>query len=278
VDNSSPVYRKGIERRESIIDALRAEGFLSVADLARRLEVSPMTVRRDLQQLEQTGQVRMVYGGASLSVPRMRGSGLWVGMTAADEARIGRCAARLVGEADNIAIDAGRIGYEIARALPERFHGTVVTNSIPVIELLVTRAQPPRVVGLGGEVSPDTYAFVGAGAVAAIEGVRVGTLFLTADALDDRGAYAHSDAEASVKRALWNIAGRTVLVARHDAFSDTAPLLLGPLNQLAALVSDRWPPTKVDRALRTAGVDVLVAEDAGSPAPSGNRANHHRVT
>jgi DeoR/GlpR family transcriptional regulator of sugar metabolism len=278
VDNSSPVYRKGIERRESIIDALRAEGFLSVADLARRLEVSPMTVRRDLQQLEQTGQVRMVYGGASLSVPRMRGSGLWVGMTAADEARIGRCAARLVGEADNIAIDAGRIGYEIARALPERFHGTVVTNSIPVIELLVTRAQPPRVVGLGGEVSPDTYAFVGAGAVAAIEGVRVGTLFLTADALDDRGAYAHSDAEASVKRALWNIAGRTVLVARHDAFSDTAPLLLGPLNQLAALVSDRRPPTKVDRALRTAGVDVLVAEDAGSPAPSGNRANHHRVT
>jgi DeoR/GlpR family transcriptional regulator of sugar metabolism len=268
-------YRNAAERRESIIRAVRTEGFLSIADLTHELGVSHMTIRRDLQHLEQTGQVRMVHGGVSLSLPALHNSGWWVNSNAADEARIGRCAATLVGEADTIAIDAGRLGYEVARALPEEFRGTVVTHSIPVIQLLMSRSRPPRVVGLGGEVMADSYAFVGASTVAAIDSVRVGTLFLAADALDDRGAYARSDAEASVKRALLNIAGRTVVVACHDCFADSAPLLLGRLGRVATLVTDRRPPTRMERALRQAGVQVLVAEDREHTALSNNGGGHH---
>jgi DeoR family transcriptional regulator, fructose operon transcriptional repressor len=267
VEHSLPRHRKATERRESIILALRTEGFRSIVDLTRELGVSHMTVRRDLQHLEQTGQVRVGYGGVSLSLPALRDSGRWVSTGAAEEARIGRCAATLVGEADNIAIDAGRLGYEVARALPQQFRGTVVTNSIPVIQLLMSRSRPPRVVGLAGEVMADRYAFVGTGTVAAIAGVRVGTLFLAVDALDDRGAYAHSDAEASVKRALLDVAGRTVVVARRDSFFDSAPLLLSVLDRVAVLVTDRQPPNKMERALRQAGVHVLVAEDRENPAP-----------
>ena len=270
MQHSSLRYRNANERRESIILSLRTEGFLSIADLTQRLGVSYMTIRRDLQRLEQTGQVRMVYGGVSLSLPALHDSGRWVSSDAADEARIGRCAATLVGEADAIAIDAGRLGYEVARALPEEFRGTVVTHSIPVIQLLMSRPRPPRVVGLGGEVMADSCAFAGASTVAAIGGVRVGTLFLAATALDERGAYAHSDAEASVKRALLNIAGRTVVVACHDCFADSAPLLLGVLDQVATLVTDRRPPNKMERALRQAGVHVLIAEDPERATPPDN--------
>lgn len=263
-------YRNASERRESIVLALRREGFLSIADLTHGLGVSHMTIRRDLQRLEHTGEVRMVHGGASLSLPGMHDAGIWVSSDAADEARIGKCAATLVNETDTIAIDAGRLGYEVARALPEQFRGTVFTHSIPVIQLLMSRSRPPRVVGLGGEVSTDICAFVGASTVAAIDSARVGTVFLAADALDERGAYARSDAESSVKRALLRIAGRTVVVARRDCFTDSAPLLLGVVGLVDTLVTDQQPPSKVGRALRHAGVRVLVAEDPESAVSSDN--------
>ena len=65
-DDSSLRYRKADERREWITQALRREGFLSIAELTRELGVSHMTVRRDLQHLEQAGYARLVHGGLEL--------------------------------------------------------------------------------------------------------------------------------------------------------------------------------------------------------------------
>jgi DeoR/GlpR family transcriptional regulator of sugar metabolism len=271
VERPSQRHRNAPERRESIVVALRTEGFLSIADLTRELGVSHMTVRRDLQHLEQTGQVRTVYGGVSLSLPALHDAGRWADSAAGEEARIGQCAATLVDERSTVAIDAGQLGYEVARALPEDFHGTVVTHSIPVIQLLMSRPRPPRVVGLGGELLPGSFAFGGASTVAAIERVRVDTLFLAIDGLDDRGAYARSDGEAAVKRALLGVARRTVVVARHACSDDSAPLLLGRLSRFTALVTDRRPPNRMERALLQAGVDVLVTGDT-DPAATTNGA------
>ena len=267
---SSPRYRSADERQGWIMLALRTTGFLSVADISRKFGVSHMTVRRDLQHLADIGQVRTVYGGVSLSSETLRFPNRGAcADSAAHAARIAACAARVVGETDAIAIDAGDLGYEVARALPEQFRGTVVTHSIPVIQLLVGRSRPPRVVGLGGEVMAERSAFVGATTVAAIAGVRVQTLFLVADAVDDRGAYAHSDSEASVKRALLNIADRTVLLADHQSFDDAAPFLLGTLRKFRTVVTDKPPSDRVARALRSADVRTVVVRDAEEP-PGGS--------
>ena len=273
MEHSSLHSRRPSDRRELIIHSLRAEGFLSIADLTQKLAVSHMTIRRDLQHLERTGEVRVVYGGVSLAMPAVHESSRWVSRDAA-EMQIGRCAAALVQEGDTIAIDAGRLGYEIAGALPEQFRGTVVTHSVPVIQLLMSRPRPPRVVGLGGEVIARISAFVGTSTAAAVEGVRVRTLFLAPDALDDRGAYAHFDAEASVQRALLSVADKSVVVARHNCFTDSAPLLLATLDRLDAVVSDERPPNTMERALRRAGVHVLVAPHGVNTAVSTNGRGH----
>ncbi|MGK5683293.1 DeoR/GlpR family DNA-binding transcription regulator [Actinoplanes sp. URMC 104] len=260
--------RNATDRREAMLTALRAEGFLSITDLTRRFDVSHMTVRRDLRHLEEDGQVRTVHGGASLSGPALHESGRWLGAGDDAEVGIGRCAAGLVERGDTIAVDAGRLGYEVARALPGDYRGTVVTHSIPTIQLLMSRPRPPRLVGLGGEVTPRISAFVGAGTVAAAQGLRVELLFLGVDALDDRGAYARDDAEAAVKRALIGVATRIVLVARHDSFTGSAPLRLGLLDRFHALVTDERPPSCVEQTLRRAGVRLLIA---GAPGGQPNR-------
>jgi DeoR/GlpR family transcriptional regulator of sugar metabolism len=266
VIDASHRYRSASERREWIIFTLRAEGFLSVGDIARALGVSHMTVRRDLQRLQGTGQVRLVYGGVSLSHAALRGTR--VGTSADEEraARIGAAAARLVGRADPIAIDTGATGYEIARALPDDFQGIVISNSIPVIRVLASRSRPPRVVGLGGEMLADRCAFADATTVAAIARFRVRTFFLTVDAVDERGVYAQYDLEASVKRALLDIADSIVLTADHQVFSESAPLLVTTVDRIGTLITDRAPPEPMERALRQADVRLLVANDPGSSA------------
>ena len=269
MEHSSLHSRRPSDRRELIIHSLRAEGFLSIADLTQTLAVSHMTIRRDLQHLERAGEVRVVYGGVSLAMAAVHESS-----RDAAEMHIGRCAAALVQEADTIAIDAGRLGYEIAGALPEQFRGTVVTHSIPVIRLLMSRPRPPRVVGLGGEVMARISAFVGTSTAAAVEGVRVRTLFLAPDALDDRGVYAHFDAEASVQRALLSVADKSVVVARHNCFTDSAPLLLGTLDRLDAVVTDERPPNTMERSLRRARVHVFVAQHGVDTAVSTNGRGH----
>ena len=268
-DDSSLRYRKADERREWITQALRREGFLSIAELTRELGVSHMTVRRDLQHLEQAGYARLVHGGVSLSSITV---GDAVG-TDESSRRIAACAAALVGENDTIAIDAGRLGCEVARTLPDRFRGTVVTHSLPVIQSLMGRPHPPRVVGLGGELLAEIGAFVGASTVAAAANVRVGTLFLAPDGLNDRGAYARADAEASVKRALLDVADRTVVIAHHRSFVDPAPLLVSRLSRVTTLVTTQRPPSRVERALRLAGVSVLIG-DGGQPTASPDEPGH----
>ena len=254
----SDLYRDSTKRQEWILLALQTSGFLSISDIARKFGVSHMTVRRDIKHLQEMRRVRTVHGGVSLdTTPHALGRSLM--SNAGDEARIGRCAASLVEEADAIAIDTGQLGYETATALSEEFRGTVITHSLPIIQMLTGRSRPPRVVGLGGEVTADRSSFVGAIAVAAIGGVRVRTLFLTADAVDHRGAYVHSDPHALIKRELLKIADETVLLVRHQCFAGSAPLIVGTLAQMSTIVTDRPPPLPMLAALDRARVRVQIA-------------------
>ena len=172
---------------------------MSITDLARELAVSQMTIRRDLHSLEATGDVRLVHGGASLTPHALHSAAFGDDDQAGPRDCVGRHAAGLVGPTDTIAIDAGPTAYAIARALPKEFSGCVITHSMPVLQYLVERPSV-RVVALGGELLADRHAFVGPTTEAAVTQLRVRTFFLSPAAVDARGTYSGSPAEASVQR------------------------------------------------------------------------------
>ncbi|HZG90412.1 MAG TPA: DeoR/GlpR family DNA-binding transcription regulator [Pseudonocardia sp.] len=153
-------YEGARERRTRILAALRRLGFLSITDLARDLRVSPMTVRRDLHMLESSGEVRLVHGGASIAPDALGAAYPRDGMSAARD-RVATLAAGLVGSADTIAVDAGPTAHALVRALPDSFTGSVITHSMPVLQLLTAHPSGARLVALGGELRPDRHAFVG---------------------------------------------------------------------------------------------------------------------
>jgi DeoR/GlpR family transcriptional regulator of sugar metabolism len=248
----------GAERRAWILHQLRAVGFLSISELSRDLGVSPMTARRDLHQLEASGRVRLVHGGASLvpgslhQVPFAESEG------AAAQTRLGRRAARLVGDEDVIGIDAGPAAYALARALPESFSGTVITHSLPVMQLLIDRDPAGHLIALGGEFRPDRAAFVGPVTTSALGELRVRTLFLAPAALDSGGIYANTPSEAAVQGRFASIADRVVVLAAAEATAAAAPALIAPLERIARLVTDEAPPPEIRAALFRASVEVDV--------------------
>jgi DeoR/GlpR family transcriptional regulator of sugar metabolism len=241
------------DRRAWILSTLRTVGFLSVADLARELGVSQMTIRRDLHSMRGSGHVRLVHGGASLAPSALRSAAFSDDEHAEARGRVAAHAVGLVGRTDTIAIDAGATGHAIARALPEDFAGCVITHSMPVLQYL-TEDGPGRVVALGGEPLPGRRAFGGPATEAAVAQLRVRTFFVSPAAVDSRGLYAQSPAEASLQRRLMDVADEIVVVSTRETFETSAPALVGSLQRVTALVCDRRPPPELACALRQVGV------------------------
>lgn len=253
-------YRSAPNRRRRIVDLLAGAGFRSVVDLAADLGVSDMTIRRDLRVLEADGEVRSVHGGAWLAPIGMASPAFGVRATVqtAAKRRIASVAVGLVAPTEPIAIDAGTTAYETACLLGPDFIGTVVTHSVPVISHLMVR-EGIKVVGLGGELLPESQALVGSAGVEAARSLRVRRLFLGAAAVDKRGVYVDADAERATKLALLSMADEVVLLADHSKFSSSAPVLLCGLDQVDLLITDAGPGRTLNEALRQAGTEVVIA-------------------
>jgi DeoR/GlpR family transcriptional regulator of sugar metabolism len=252
----------GAERRAQVLARLREVGVLSVTDLAQELRVSHMTVRRDLQRLEMAGEVRTVHGGVGLAAVGHDAGRSGTAHDRTGPQRVGRRAAELVGPGDTVALDAGPSAVELARALSGTFTGSVITHSMPVMRLLAERAvgpTAPRLVALGGELTPARRAFVGPTTLEAIAGLRARIFFLDAAAVDVRGTYACSTAEARVARGLADIADQVVLLVTQESSISSAPALVVGLDRFTAAVTDGPLPGPLLAGLERAGVAVHVA-------------------
>jgi DeoR family transcriptional regulator, fructose operon transcriptional repressor len=243
-------YDTAPDRRQAILDTVEGAGFVSVTELTRRLGVSDMTVRRDLRKLARDGRVRIVHGGVSALRPALH-SPEFSGRAeehAEGKQAIGEAAARALDSRATVAIDAGTTTYAAMRALPPDFVGTVVTHSVPVMQLALTRGLA-RVVGLGGELLPSSQAFVGPRTVEATNGLRVNTLLLGAAAVDKHGIYVSTDNERPTKLALMGIAERIVLLVDASKFTTSAAVLLCGWDAITGVVTDAGPPPGMARRL-----------------------------
>jgi len=242
-----------VERREWICAKLREVGFLPIVDLAREFGVSQMTIRRDLHALEASGHIRIYHGGAGLLPSAAKRSPFRDDDSGASQ-RVGAFAAGLVDAGDTIVLDAGPVAYALARALPNDFAGCVITHSMPVLQHFDERGPAVTAVSLGGELLADRHAFIGPTTEAAVADLRARTLFFAPWAVDARGMYARSVAEASLQRRLLDVADHVVLLATRRTFTNSAPALVAPLDRLTAVVSDGRPPAEVGVVLRKLGV------------------------
>ncbi|MGB2571555.1 DeoR/GlpR family DNA-binding transcription regulator [Micromonospora citrea] len=235
------------QRQAAILDRVRATGGVRVSELSVEFGVSDMTIRRDLDVLHEQGLLAKVHGGATVAGP---GSTDEPGFHAksvrqlAEKAAIAARAAELVRPGAAIALSAGTTTAELARRLVDVPGLTVVTNSLPVAEILHSGGRPDQTVVLTGGVRTPSDALVGPLAVDAIRSLHLDLLFLGVHGISARAGFTTPNLmEAETDRALVAAADRLVVLADHT----------------------KWETVGISSIVGLAAADVLVTDDRLTP-------------
>ena len=248
------------ERQRHILELIRS-GVVTVKELSEKMEVSPMTVRRDLAALERDGMLVRVHGGAyspeingATEIPyrRKRAEHL------EEKRRIGRKAAELVGVGETLILDAGSTTLEVARHLKENTRLTVVSNDLEVLGELARRGGM-TVIDTGGMLLESVYTLAGPRTEAMLRSVHVHRVFLGADAVSlDDGVTNRTLHEVAVKQAMIEAASQVILVAASHKFQQRVFATVCPLEQLDVIVTDTGLPADVAARIEERGVKLIL--------------------
>jgi len=246
------------DRIAFILREIEDRGSVSLVDLAQRLEVSVMTIRRDLIDLEKEGLLRRVHGGAVSARGRSFEPSLVLRQGENQDAKeaIGSTAADLVADGDSIALDIGTTTLALANHLIGRHNLTVITPSLNIASLLVN--QPDiRVILPGGIVRHGELSLTGDLARRAFEGLFVDRLFLGVAAIDAQaGLSEYNWDDALVKQAMIGSAKEVIVLADATKFEKVAFARVARLKAIHQLVTDRMPAAPLRKALEKEGVVI----------------------
>lgn len=243
------------ERHARILDWLNAHGRVEVLELARLLEVSEHTIRRDLEALQASGVLQRTHGGAvSIDTSRLGFGGRSAVLAKVKDA-LGHTGAGLIEAGQSIVLDAGSTTLAMARALTVR-PLTVITNSLDVAAVF-DRDRAVQLVVLGGVWQPEHRAFWGHATCEMLANHRADWAVPGVCAVDlAAGVTATEEPDAMLKQAMVRVARRTMVLADHAKVDDVAPYRVADWPQVHTFVTDRpWPE------LAAKGVDVRLAAD-----------------
>jgi DeoR/GlpR family transcriptional regulator of sugar metabolism len=244
-------------RQVNILEVVASTGAATTRELSAQFGVSEMTVRRDLQTLEDKGLVRRIRGGATVpSSPWERSFRERLGMRLSQKRAIGRVASALVNDGDTIVLDAGTTTLEIARELTNRAELTVITNSVRVLEALAGSPQI-RVIATGGSLKHRELALVGPVAQRMLTEMRADLAFISAaGVVPTDGPMDYEDTEVAVKRAMIGTAAKRYIVADSSKFGVVRPMLIAPIATFQGVITDEGLQRSPAAALRRAGLEV----------------------
>lgn len=250
-----------LDRRSRIAAIVRRRGSVRVQELAEQFQVSPVTIRSDLVQLEKEGLLVRDRGGAVAVSQRsaLVAFDARTSMHLSAKQEIGRAAAALVAPGDTIFMDAGTTVVEMVPHLPHAGPLTVVTNALNV-GLALQSLPEARVMMLGGSLNYATFGTLGPMAEHDLEGLMVQKLFLAAETVDIAAGVTDSTIEiAQLKRAMVRAAQQIILLADSSKWGHTGFIKVAPLSAVHTVVSDAGLGAADRTALERLGVRVIIA-------------------
>lgn len=228
------------ERQTQLLEMINTEGNVSVSDIMETMNVSDMTVRRDLNELAHKGLVIRTHGGAQrvISVPnaRERTHTEKKSLHEAEKTMIALKAASLINEGETVFLGPGTTLEQLACALCGR-NIRVVTNSLPVFEIL-NQSSSVDLILTGGEYRHVTGAFVGSAALCTVESMRFSKAFISANGIIERGVYTYSEAEGTIQKTALNRAAIKILLADSSKFGSYDFCEFYQLNGFDTLITD----------------------------------------
>lgn len=243
------------QRRELILTEIEREGSVTVSVLARMLDVSEMTVRRDLDALDSEGFLNKVHGGAT-STRSVRGRE--VGFTAkallaeAQKRAIAKAAAQMVEPGAVVGLSAGTTTYLIAQELLGMRGITVITNGIRIADVFSETSPSDIQVIMTGGSRTVSDALVGPLALASLRDLNTDFFFMGVHGMDEQAGFtAPNLSEAETNRALAGTARQFVVVADSSKWGEVGLARITSLDEATVLITDDGIPEGTRQTLNT---------------------------
>ncbi|KFB10163.1 DeoR/GlpR family DNA-binding transcription regulator [Nitratireductor basaltis] len=247
-----------LPRHEEILQLAREHGRVAVDDLAQRFDVSPQTIRKDLNDLCEQRLLSRIHGGAVLpsGIENMEYEARR-DMSAGEKRAIGQAAAQLVPNSASLFINIGTTTEAVSDALLDHEGLLVITNNINVANRM--RVYPQiEVIIASGVVRGSDGGIVGEAAVDFFRQFKVDYAVIGVSAVDEDGSLFDFDfREVKVAQAIIANARHVILVTDSSKFDRTAPVRIGHVSQVDTFITDSCPSHAFRRICADANVSLI---------------------
>ncbi|WMJ88796.1 DeoR/GlpR family DNA-binding transcription regulator [Anaerocolumna sp. MB42-C2] len=243
------------ERHSKIIQMISETGAVQVEELAKVLDVSLMTIRRDLEKLNQDGIIERCHGGAIIKreVSYMEKRTQQI----EDKIKIAEKCAGFVKKGDATFLDAGTTTYEIAKRIQNIPGITVITNDLEIARLLLE--SDVRLMLCGGMVQKSTGSMLGPFANQMMEDIRTEIAFLGAMSIDDQfNVLTPTLNKAVLKRTICKNSRRPYLAADETKFGKQALMRINHLSDYAGVVTNKSLNAEEEAKMKQMKINMIL--------------------
>lgn len=248
------------QRHKKILEYLADDEIISYAALADKLDVSHMTIRRDIIKLEKQGKVSSVSGGVHLpshinDEPTYKEK---IGFNIEQKNVIATLAAEQIPpNAHVIYLDAGTTCLAIANKLAHHKHLIFITNDLKTADYLISHS-PSQVIFAGGEISTDNRSAIGEITAKIIEQMNIDIAFISTSSWDQKGLSTPDSRKIPVKKAIIGSSEVNILVSDATKYGKKASFHIFPLTVFNKIISDADLPLIVAKEIRKNNIDVIL--------------------
>lgn len=247
------------QRQNKIRQLLREQGRVICTILAREMQVSEHTIRRDLNELAQEGVCRRVHGGAVSMLEETGSFEQRIEQNQAEKLKIAQACSLLIKQGACVFIDTGSTNLEIARNLPAHIAFTVVTNS-PSIAIESMKKPLCEVILIGGKLNREIGASIDSSAVNQINHIHFDQCFIGGCALDPQmGVTIFDYEEAEFKKALIERSNQVIMGVTADKLPGVARYTIASCEQISILVMDESLNKETEKLFADTSLKMIMA-------------------
>ncbi|WP_353135224.1 DeoR/GlpR family DNA-binding transcription regulator [Pseudopedobacter sp.] len=250
------------ERHKYILNTLQKEGFVRVIDVAKKLDVTTVTIRKDLKTLEEKGLLYRTHGSASPINPHASDRNVKEKEKERikEKQLIGTSASKLIEDNDSIIINSGSTICAFAEQIEPKGRLTVVTSSIKATTIL-SENEAINISQLGGTFRRSSMSVIGSYTLSFLENITCSKVFLGVDGVDlDFGVTTSNIEEAELNKAMMNISLKTIVLCDSSKFGRKGFGKICNLDKIDIIITDEGISPSIQKLIEEQGVEVIIAK------------------
>ncbi len=248
-----------LKRRSEIVRLVKEKRNVSCAELSRFFTVTEETIRKDLQELSEKGELLRTFGGATVrEYGSERSLDQRIIQNLAEKQRIAQAAVSMLKPGDLVMMDAGSTVTVMAKAIPDELDVTVLTNSLEICGILSDK-EGPTVICTGGKLHKKSMSYQGILTEAAIDSFNAQRAFISCAAFDiDLGVMDSNEEAARSKQGMIRNAREVILLMDSSKIGCIAYITTCPISRITGIVTDSGIDSDVVHDLENAGIRVVI--------------------